>query len=65
LELVPVIYNHIAKILSDVEYRDDLMSVDGQEHIFKNKFEKVSELKLFKDAIEKINMQINLQKILA
>lgn len=65
LELVPVIYNHITKILSDVEYRDNLMSVDGEEHIFKNKPEKVAELTLFIDAIEKINLQINLQKILA
>lgn len=64
LELVPVLYKHISKILIDVEYRNNLMSVDGQEYIFKNKPEKVTELQLFKDAIEKINIQINVQKFL-
>lgn len=64
LELVPVIYNHITKILIDVNYRNDLMSVDGQEYIFKNKPEKLVELQVFKNALEMIYLQVNVKKIL-
>lgn len=64
LELVPVIYKHLTKIIEDVDFRNNLMSVDGQEPIFKNNPEKVEELQLMKNAVEKINMQIRVQQIL-
>ncbi len=65
LELVPILYDQINKIINDVTFRNNLKSVDGQEYIFLGKPEKVNELLLLRAAVEAIDLQIQVQKILA
>lgn len=65
LDLVGVIYNQICKLLDDVNYRNNLLSVDGQEFIFRNNQEKVNELKIFKIEIDSILKDIQIEKIFA
>jgi len=52
-ELVAVIYNQFLKIYTDSFYRNNLMSVDGTEPIFKNKEYKLSNLALL---VKEINI---------
>ena len=64
LELVPVLYYQISKILSDIIYRENLKSVDGQEFIFRNHPEKVAELHFLKHEIDSIMGDIAIQNTL-
>ncbi|MFH6942602.1 hypothetical protein [Flavobacterium sp. FlaQc-50] len=65
LELVPVLYQQISKIIDDEDFRNNLKSVDGEEFIFKDNQGKVEELQFLKNAVEKINLKIKIQKLLA
>lgn len=64
LELVPIIYNQINKILTDETFRNNLKSVDGQEYIFLGKPEKVDELLALREVVKTINLEITIQKLL-
>lgn len=61
LDLVSVIYTQINKIIDDQNYRDNLLSVDGQETIFKGEPRKVQELEYLKQEIDAILYDLNLE----
>lgn len=61
LELTAILYKQISKIIDDSVYRNNLMSVDGQETIFKDEPQKLEELKFLKSELDMILSDINLQ----
>lgn len=65
LELVAVLFIEISKLVNDIEYRNSLKSVDGEEDIFKGKDpQKLQDLIILKEEIDSILGEINLQKLL-
>ena len=53
-QLVHVLFEELSKIAVDSVYRDSIQSIDKSEHIFRNKPEKIAQLKLLLDELEVI-----------
>jgi hypothetical protein len=61
LELTAILYKQISKIIDNPVYRNDLMSVDGQETIFVDEPQKFTDLQFLKSELDLILSDINLQ----
>jgi hypothetical protein len=63
IELVGILYNHLKTITESISYRDDIISVDGSEYIFRNKPSKLEAVTLLlqelhlvaKDIVNELN----------
>lgn len=57
-ELVPVIYNQLKSITTDELHANRIVSVDGTESIFKDKPEKIDDLRLLLNEVESIYFEL-------